>query len=395
MEKNEIPYWISLAHLPRWGAAKINSVVVKFFHEEKITIQDFFHLDILQWKNVYGLNDQDIADLEKAKSQLAGNAFFAETLLNEGYEIIPLNSPEYSPTLKLNLKASHSPVILYIKGNKQLLKEQSVAIVGSREASDISLQFTDNIARLAVKQNKIVVSGFARGVDKQALDSALKYKGQSIIVLPQGILTFSSGFKEYYREMVAGKILVLSTFSPKAPWQRELAMARNPIIYGLANDIYVAESSEKGGTWAGVMDGLRKKRKIFVREAGINEKNANSLLIQKGAIPVGLEGKEVLESPYVDAPLEELMLVNEPKESYQGGESLEKKILSVFNGTPLTAKEILDKLKVSVSGGLELTSQKLTGVLKKLPQIEVIKTKNPHKFQLKDKFDPLQKSLFD
>ena len=111
MEKNEIPYWISLAHLPRWGAAKINSAVVKFFHEEKITILDFFHLDILQWKSRYGFNDQDIVDLEKAKAQLAGNAFFAETLLNEGYEIIPLNSSDYSPTLKHNLKASHSPVI--------------------------------------------------------------------------------------------------------------------------------------------------------------------------------------------------------------------------------------------------------------------------------------------
>jgi hypothetical protein len=44
---------------------------------------------------------------------------------------------------------------------------------------------------------------------------------------------------------------------------------------------------------------------------------------------------------------------------------------------------------------LELTSQKLTGVLKKLPQIEVIKTKKPHKFQLKNKFDGPQKTLFD
>ncbi len=156
-----------------------------------------------------------------------------------------------------------------------------------------------------------------------------------------------------------------------------------------ANDAYVAESSEKGGTWAGVIDGLRKKRKIFVRQAGINEKNANSLLIQKGAIPVDAEGEEIVERRYVDAPLGELMLVNEPGQRYQDGDSLEKKILSLFNGAPLTANEILDKLK------LELTSQKLTGVLKRLPQIEVIETKHPHKFQLKDKFDPPQKSLFD
>jgi DNA processing protein len=383
MEKSEIPYWISLAHIPRWGAAKINSVVIKFFHEHKLSIQDFFDLEKEVWKNGYSLTDQDAADLDKAKAQIAGNAFLAETLLNEGYEIIPLISQDYSPVLKSNLKASHSPVILYIKGNKQLLKDESIAIVGSREASGISLKFTDNIARIAVEQHKVVVSGFAKGVDRQALDSAIAANGQSIIVLPQGILTFSSGFREYYKQIVSGKVLVLSTFLPKAAWQRELAMARNPIIYGLANEIYVAESSEKGGTWSGVMDGLRKKRRIFVRQAESFEQNANALLILKGAIPIDFEGKELEKN--IAEPL-----AKEDGELYQPTEPLEKKILSVFNGKPLTAKEILDKLR------LDLTSQKLHSLLKGLAEVEIIKTKKPYKFQLKDKFDhSQQKSLFE
>ena len=380
MEKNEIPYWISLAHIPRWGAAKINSIVIKFFHEQKRSIIEFFNFEKDIWKNVYGLDDADIADLEKAKSQCAGNAFLAETLLSEGYEIIPLSSPDYSPILKANLKASHSPVILYIKGNKQLLRENSIAIVGSRDAAAPSLQFTDNVARIAVEQQKVVVSGFAKGVDRQALDSAIKAQGQSIIVLPQGIMTFSSGFKEYYKEIVGGKILVLSTFSPKAPWKVELAMARNPIIYGLANEIYVAESSGKGGTWSGVIDGLRKKRKIFVRQPGQYEQNANALLIEKGAIAVDFDGKKVYEGSLV---------VNEPDVNYATTESLEEKIMAVLNGKPVTAKEILEKLS------LDLTSQKLNNVLKGLDRVEVIKSTKPHKFRLKDKNDQLhQKSLF-
>ena len=383
MDKNEMPYWISLAHIPHWGAAKINAIVVKFFHEQKCSIQDFFHLEKGKWKDLYGLTDENITDLEKAKTLVAGNAFLAETLLNEGYEIIPLNSPDYSSTLKSNLKASHSPVILYIKGNKQLLKENSVAIVGSREAAEISLRFTDNIAQLAVKQHKVVVSGFAKGVDRQALNSAVAANGQSIIVLPQGIMTFSSGFKEYYKAIVNGKVLVLSTFSPKAPWQRELAMARNPIIYGLANEIYVAESSEKGGTWAGVIDGLRKKRSIFVRQPDGYEQNANALLINKGAIAVDFDGKKI-ESH------EESLVVNEPDEPYIRKESLEEKVLAVLNGKPVTAKEILDKLS------LDLTSQKLNDLLKGLAQVEIIKSTKPYKFRLKDKSDQAQqKSLFE
>ena len=387
--KNEATYWTALAHLPNWGYGKINNLVIRFFHDEKLSIEDFFNLPPDAWSDKYQLNQKEISDLQKVKSELPNNAFFVDNLINQGYEIIPITSADYSKVLKQNLKSSHSPTILYIKGNKKILNEQSIAIVGSRSAEKISLAFTDNIARLASMRSKVVVSGFAKGVDKQALDSAIKYNGKSIIVLPQGITTFSTGFKAYYRQIVGGDVLVLSTFPPKAIWSVGLAMARNPIIYGLAEEIFVAESSEKGGTWAGVMDGLKKKRKIFVREAGADEKNANSLLIQKGAVPVNLEGEEILENRYAAELPEELAFVKEPEQIYEGDDSLERKILSVFNGTSLTAKEILGKLN------LELSSQKLTLVLKKLPQIEIIKTKKPHKFQLKDKFDPLPKTLFD
>ena len=182
-----------------------------------------------------------------------------------------------------------------MKGNKKLLKENSVVIVGSRNASEIALKWTDNIAMLASGEHKVIISGFARGVDRQALESALKYKGKSIIVLPQGIMTFYSGFKNYYRQIVEGNVLVLSTFFPKAQWSVGLAMARNSVIYGLAGEIYVAESDEKGGTWSGVTEGIRKGRKIYIRKPESYENNANDKLIEKGVIPVGFDGLPVLE----------------------------------------------------------------------------------------------------
>ncbi|MBA4251404.1 MAG: DNA transporter [Chlorobiaceae bacterium] len=291
---NHAPYWLTLAHLPKWRTLRTNELIVKFFHEKKISIEEFFHLSENEWRTEYGLSEQEITDLLTAKNELPNNAFLAEDMLNQGYEIIPIISSDYSKTLKENLKVSHSPSVLYVKGDKQMLFEKSIAIVGSREASDISLQFTDNIAKLASKQFKVVVSGFAKGVDSQALDSAIKHIGRSIIVLPQGIMTFSSGFKKYYSQLSEGNVLVLSTFFPKAPWKVELAMARNPIIYGLADEIFVAESSDKGGTWSGVIDGLRKGRKIYVRKPEADEKNSNELLIQKGAVPVDFNGEVIV-----------------------------------------------------------------------------------------------------
>src|SRR6218665_1337826 len=199
---NEAAYWVALAHLPKWGYKKINDLIIKFFHENSISIVDFFGLSENDWKNVYQLDDNQIFDLRKAKSELGSNAFLAESFFSQGFEIIPITSPEYSKTLKVNLKAAHSPAVLYVKGNKKILEEKSIAIVGSREASETALKFTDHIAQLASKQFKVIVSGFAKGVDKQALDSALNYKGQSVIVLPQGIMTFSSGFKNYYKPII-------------------------------------------------------------------------------------------------------------------------------------------------------------------------------------------------
>jgi predicted Rossmann fold nucleotide-binding protein DprA/Smf involved in DNA uptake len=277
------------------------NLIIQFYHDKKMSIEDFFGLDENCWKNDFQLNDKQIAGLRQVKSSLANYAFLAENLQNSGIEVIPVVSSEYSKTLKENLKKS-APSVLYIKGNKQIMQEKSVAIVGSRDASEIALDFTDNIAKDVSKEWKVVVSGFAKGVDKQALDSSIACKGQSIIVLPQGIMTFESGFKTYYKQIIDGNVLVLSTFHPNAGWGKELAMARNPIIYGLAKEIFVAESKPsknrqgketKGGTWAGVIDGLKKGRTIYVRQPDLSEKNENNLLIQKGAVAVDFNGKKV------------------------------------------------------------------------------------------------------
>lgn len=379
----EAAYWISLAHLPRWGYSKINALIIQFFHENKISVEDFFQLTEATWREAYQLDEKQVSDLRQAKSELASNAFLAESYLSQGYEIIPIISPEYSKTLKANLKSSHSPAVLYIKGNKKLLEENSIAIVGSRDASQTALGFTDNIAKLASKEFKVVVSGFAKGVDKQALDSAIKYKGQSIIVLPQGIMTFGSGFKNYYKQIIDGNVLVLSTFFPKAPWKAELAMARNPIIYGLANEIYVAESSEKGGTWSGVVDGLRKGRKIFVRKPEPNEENANSILIEKGATPVDFNGRE-LSKAYESSVSGKVSVAQEPDES----ESLESKVRSAINGIPLSSKDLLAKLN------LDWSVKKLTSFLNELDFVEVVKEKKKNLYRLKSATKSKQATLF-
>ena len=100
MKKEEATYWIALAHLPRWGYSKINNLIIKFFHENKLSVDEFFQLTVANWKEQYQLDERQISDLLQAKSELASNAFLAESFFSQGYEIIPITSPEYSKTLK-------------------------------------------------------------------------------------------------------------------------------------------------------------------------------------------------------------------------------------------------------------------------------------------------------
>lgn len=331
-------YWMALAHLLRWRTEKVNRLIFEILQEKKMTFADFFNLDKNDWKNEFDLNANETADLEDAKKELPNYSFLAESLINQGYNIITINSEDYSPTLKANLKLKFSPPLLYIKGNKQLLKEDTVAIVGSRNASDISLQFTKTIAQKCAKEYKVVVSGFAKGVDKKALDETLAVVGHSIIVLPQGIMTFSSGFRKYYSQIVQGDVLVLSTFHPKVPWSAGLAMSRNVYIYGLAKTVYVAESDSKGGTWSGVLDGLKKEREIYVRKPGKDEKNANELLILAGAKPVDSDGNILVE-----------------ESSY-----LQNKIKEILSTKSLKIEEIIEKLKINIE--LQNFSKILSGL---------------------------------
>lgn len=368
MNINEITYWVTLASMPKMWTKRKNQLFVECYkHEPRYSIVDLFERPDIRIE--LGVTPDEEALFTEAHDQLANYAFMTEDLLNQGYDILPITSPDYPQSLKKNLKQS-TPCVIYVKGNKTLLNTEATAIVGSRKADNISLEFTNIIAKTAVKENKTIVSGFAKGVDRQALDATIEANGASIIILPQGITTFASGFRQYYEQICMGKVTVISTFHPKAPWSKELAMARNSIIYGLATEIYVAQSDNKGGTWSGVIQGLKKGQKIYIRVPESNEKNANMLLIQKGGIGVDLYGN-LTTTPYTystDSP--DHILCSEPnitttKDSSDNDtySDIKKSILESLTAKK-TSKEILSALKSDWSDA------KMKKYLRSLPEVD-------------------------
>lgn len=374
MIKQELTYWVTLALIPKMWTKRKNEIYVNCFqHEPKISIIDLFE-NSSNW-DIVGLNEFEKTQFEEAKNQLANSSFLVEELMAQGYDILPITHKEYPRLLKVNLKFN-APTVIYTKGNKTLLQSPSIAIVGSRNADSNSLSFTDNIAKKASAENKVVVSGYAKGVDRQALDSAVESNGKSIIVLPQGIMTFGSGFKQYFKHIVQGNVLVMSSFAPKAPWSVEFAMARNPIIYGMASEIFVAQSDDKGGTWSGVIDGLRKKRSIYVRYPEKNEKNANLLLIQKGASAVDIVGGTLSLNHEEQKTPEQLKM-----------EKLNNDIITILNSIEkISSKDIISRLQ------LDWKDDKMKRYLDNIQQAEKIKVKNRIYYRLKGK---TEHGLFD
>lgn len=363
--ENDYPYWMALSHLPAWGIEKINRLIIEIIHNKNITFPEFFSLSEADYQNDFGLSDKQASDIVNLKQELANYAFLAENLLEQGFQFIPINSNNYSETLKKNLKLKESPPLLYVKGNAKLLNEDTVAIVGSRNASEIALQFTRNIAQLCAQKYQVVVSGFARGVDKMALDATLQVNGHSIVVLPQGILTFGSGIKKYYQQIIAGDVLILSVYHPNLPWSVGLAMSRNAYIYGLAKTVYVAEADVKGGTWNGAINGLKKGSQVFIRKPGVDEKNANNMLIMQGAIPVDMHGNPVAAHD----------------------KSMEEKLKAILARGPLTVQAIKEQLD------MEIDAKELEKFLKNLDFIAAKKLSNRNHYYVKNSL-PEQPDLF-
>jgi len=285
MEINDYPYWMTLAHLPNWRTERKNNLINNII-DKRVPMARFFSSDISTLRPEFGLSAKEAQDILQAKDNLTTNLVLAQQLLSQGVKLLPLRCSEYPAILKRNLSLKHSPPLLYVKGNTELLSKSKVAIVGSRRASNRGIKFAKLMAKRCASEDKVVVSGYAKGVDRIALETALESNGNSIVVLPQGVLTFSSGFKRLHKYILEGQILVVSTYLPQAGWSVGLAMERNVYLYALAEEIYVAEAESKGGTWYGAIDGLKKGRKILIRQAAPEEKCANNELIAKGAIAV-------------------------------------------------------------------------------------------------------------
>jgi DNA protecting protein DprA len=203
-----------------------------------------------------------------------------------GAKILCLGDVGYPSALLMTLK-NMAPPALFVLGDERILAGKSVGFCGSRSASDKGI----NVARLsAMKLSQLgvnVVSGYARGVDMAAHIAALEGVANTIIVLAEGILNFKIK-KEFSFAYDAKRCVVISEFSPRAPWSIYNAMMRNKTIISVSDVMVVIETGMKGGTFSAATDTLRFKKPLFVAQYAMPSQSAegNNFFIDRGATPL-------------------------------------------------------------------------------------------------------------
>ncbi len=198
--------------------------------------------------------------------------------------IYPLtrSDSDYPQRYRQRLKDS-APLVLFYAGEKALLGQPGIAVVGSRHLDDAGQECARFVGNACGMSGLVLYSGGAKGVDTLSMDSALEARGTAVGVLADSLEKVVRTRQDALRR---GDLCLVTPYSPNAPFSVGAAMGRNRLIYTLADyAIVVASDVEIGGTWAGATETLKNGWvPIFVLEYE-QMPEGNKLLLQKGALP--------------------------------------------------------------------------------------------------------------
>lgn len=232
--------------------------------------------------NKLGIASTEALRITKLLSRSINVAFELQRLEAKGINIVTKSDANYPKRLVKILGGRYAPPMLYYSGNLELAKGDSIGIVGSRNIDSQGMRLCTEIAKKAAGDGITVVSGGARGIDSTSRISVLQNGGTCIEFLADSMAK-KIVQEEYLKPILAGKLLVFSTVSPDLGFSVASAMSRNKYIYALAKKTFaIAADLNKGGTWAGAIEAIKKKwGNVFVLNT--DRYSGNKALINSGA----------------------------------------------------------------------------------------------------------------
>lgn len=186
-----------------------------------------------------------------------------DALCESGIDIITVNDEKY-PERVIQRLGSDAPLVLFCKGKLSLFNLPSVAIVGSRNANEQTINFAKDIAIDFTKRGYNIVSGNAKGTDRAAHSAALESDGTTTMVLPEG-------FDNSIYDRIDNQTLIISQFLPYTIFRGSFAMIRNKLLVALSQATVVitsgSERDERGkmsGTFDAAKSALQMNIPLYV-----------------------------------------------------------------------------------------------------------------------------------
>lgn len=139
------------------------------------------------------------------------------------------------------------PVLLWAKGDLELLRRPGVAIVGARAATGYGEHVAMEFAAGLCARDVVVVSGGAYGIDGMAHRAALASGGATIAVLAGGIDRLYPSGHEALLTRVAEQGLLLSEVPCGTPPTKWRFLQRNRLIAALSTATIVVEAGRRSG----------------------------------------------------------------------------------------------------------------------------------------------------
>ena len=198
-------------------------------------------------------------------------------------DIISIEDNEYPELLR---KIYSPPINIYIIGNKNILNNVNISIVGSRDMTFygecVAKDFAYNLANSGFN----IISGLAKGIDSCAHIGAINAGGKTIAVLGNGLDTiYPKENIELAKNILNKGGAIISEFPLGTKPEKMNFPMRNRIVSGMSNGVLVVEAKLKSGTMITVDFALEQGRDVFVIPGNINSKNSEGTndLIKQGA----------------------------------------------------------------------------------------------------------------
>ena len=167
-----------------------------------------------------------------------------------------------------NLRAVHDrPPLIFLAGRLEPEHTRSIAVIGSRRATQQGVARARQIAGHLVESGYTVTSGLAAGIDTAAHTATLTAGGRTVAVIGTGLTRSYPPQNAALQERIARDHAVISQFEPGAPPTKASFPMRNALMSGLTHATVVVEASHTSGARTQVRHALAHGRPVFLTDS--------------------------------------------------------------------------------------------------------------------------------